>query len=173
MHLLLNYPEHLQKSTSAYKKKKKRDVKWFLDLKTDFSCASCIHEHTRRALKRGSRGVPAPAPVTLQQPGSATGQVTRTDGTGGGHTPAMASRATKTHWDGGSGLDPLPYTLTGMFAFNRVILLCNNINCISYFTSEAEQVVLALRNCSITITSVIKIAFQCLFNRNKCYLMYY
>lgn len=44
-----------------------------------FLLCCCIHEHTERALKRGSRGVPAPAQVILQQPGSATGQVTRTD----------------------------------------------------------------------------------------------
>lgn len=85
--------------------------------------------------------------------------VTSTNGTGGGH----ACESTTYHWNKVMTLrlwSRLPATTPHCYVcIQHTSFSYNSIHCISYFTSKTLQAVLALRNCSITITFVKKDCF--------------
>lgn len=94
-----------------------------------------------------------PAEMILQLP------VTSVNGTGGGHMPVTAPHHCNKVMTLGLWSRPPATTPHWYACIQHTSFSYKNIHCISYFTSEIVQAVLALRNCSITITFVKKGCF--------------
>lgn len=138
---------------------KKEEAKCFLRLETNWSWAGCIqswmHPWTHQnCIKERLQGGACPSRDDFTAPRGVTG--TSTNGTGGGH----ACDSTTYHWSKvmtlGLWSQPPATTPHCCVCIQHTSSSYNNIHCISYFTSKNLQAVLALRNCSVTITFVKK-----------------
>lgn len=144
---------------SSYLKKKK-EAKCFLGLETNWSWAGCsqswLHPRTHQnCIKQGLQGGACSSTDDFTAPRECHSDKHERDRTG--THPCDSIRC---HWNKVTtpGLRNRPPATTPhcYVCIQHTSFSYNNIHCTSYFTSKTVQAVLALRNCSITITFVKK-----------------
>lgn len=139
---------------------KKKEAKCFLGLETNWSWAGCsqswLHPRTHQnCIKQGLQGGACSSTDDFTAPRECHSDKHERDRTG--THPCDSIRC---HWNKVTtpGLRNRPPATTPhcYVCIQHTSFSYNNIHCTSYFTSKTVQAVLALRNCSITITFVKK-----------------